>query len=222
MRKSRGISWAAVLLCGAAAHGQSLNIDVGEPDTGPPPSYAAAGRDGIWNTVLAAHNTTVSGLVDLDGNATPVTLRQIGGLELLAVDDPATAGADAWLLDDFLVTYDPVLESCIFLANLEPGLYEVLLYARMPDPRVLSYSDVDQEPGNPHSTVGGAWTGQHEELVSYSRHLAEVTADGFLNLHSGVVPDADPALGAAFNALQVLRVDVFADGFESGDVSGWP
>ena len=198
-----------------------MNIEIGEPGSGPPATYAAAGRAGEWNNMLAAHGTTEGGLVDLQGNPTPVTLRQIGGLELLVDADPTITGNDALLMDDFLVTYDSVLESCIFLDNMQPGTYEVLIYARMPDPAVFSYTDVDQEPGNPHSIVGGTWPGAHGELISYSRHLSIVDASGQLNLHSGVVPAADPDFGAALNALQVLRVDIFADGFETGDTSRW-
>lgn len=220
-RVSPALILATYVLCTVAAYGQSLNIEVGEPGSGPPSTYAAAGRAGVWNNMLAAHGTTVGGMVDIQGNPTPVTLRQFGGLELLIDVDPTITGDDALLMDDFLITYDAVLESCVFLANMEPGTYEVLVYARMPDPSVFSYSDVDQEAGNPHSTVGGVWSGQHQELVSYSRHLAVVTENGQLNLHSGVVPAADPALGAALNGLQILRVDVFADGFETGDTSRW-
>ncbi len=221
MTASRALILTVSLLSAAAAGAQSLNIEVGEPGSGPPATYGAAGRAGVWNNMLAAHATTEGGLVDINGNPIPVTLRQIGGLELLTDNDPAVTGDDALLLDDFLVTYDSILESCIFLDHLEPGSYEVLVYARMPDPAVLSYSDVDQAPGNPPSIVGGVWPAAHAELISYSRHLAEVGADGELNLHSGIVPGANAALGAALNALQVLRVDIFADGFETGDTSRW-
>jgi hypothetical protein len=169
----------------------------------------------------AAHGTTTGGMVNLQGEPIPVTLLQIGGPELVLDSDPTTSGNDAALLDDYLVTYDAALESCVFLAQLEPGDYEVLIYARMPDPAVPSYTDVDQEPDNPHSTVGGPWSGQHQELVSFSRHLASVGQDGRLDLHSGIVPGFDPGLGAALNGLQVLRIDVFADGFESGGLTAW-
>ncbi len=220
MPVSRAFIPAAWLLA-AAAGGQSLNIDVGDAGSGPPATYAAAGQAGVWNSMLAAHGTTEGGVLDLHGNPTPVTLTQIGGLELLTENDPTITGDDALLLDDFLVTYDPVLESCIFLDNLEPGTYEVLIYARMPDPEIFSYTDVDQEPDNPHTNVGGSWTGGHQELISYSRHLATVGAGGDLDLHSGIVPAADPALGAALAGLQMLRLDIFADGFETGDTSRW-
>ncbi len=203
------------------ASGQSINLDVGEPGTGPPATYAAAGRAGVWNVDPATHGATSPELVDIHGNPTAVTLTQIGGLDLMDLPDPTVTGDDAELLDDFLITFNAGLESCIFMNNLEPGTYEVLVYARMPDPAVSSYSDVDQEAGNPFSIVGGVWSGQHDELISYSRHLAVVDAEGSLDLHSGIVPGADESLGAALNGLQILRVDIFTDSFESGDVSGW-
>ena len=211
----------AALSVAAPLVSQSFNVDIGMSGNGPPSSYTAAGRAGVWNVTEAAHGTTSSGLVDLHGAYIPVTLRQIGGLDLIEGDDPATVGADGLLLDDFLVTYDAGLESCVFLAEVEPGEYEVLIYARMPETDVDSYTDVDEEPGNPHSIVGGPWPGQHQELVSYSRHQATVGPSGQLNLHSGIVPAANPADGAALNGLQVLRVDVFADGFEVGGTGAW-
>lgn len=206
----------------ATAGAQSLNLDFGTAGTGPPATYAAAGRAGTWNSIPAAHGTTTSGLVDLSGAATGVSLAQIGGLALLDQNDPAVTGDDALLLDDFLVTYNDGLESCIFLDGLQPGTYAVLVYARMPDPAVKSYTSVDQEPGFPHHSVGGTWTGAHKELASFSRHLAVVAPSGDLDLHSGIVPGANEALGAALNGMQVIQlVSVFADGFEGGDTSAW-
>jgi hypothetical protein len=84
----------------------------------------------------------------------------------------------------------------------------------MPAPAVASYTSVDQEAGFPYYSVGGAWSGGHALLMSYSRHLAVVGPDGDLDLHSGVVPGAQAALGAALNGLQVLRLDLFENGFE--------
>jgi hypothetical protein len=213
----------AAALVGPPLRGQALNIDFGEPGDGPSPSYAAAGLPGAWNSLIAAHGTTTPDLLGLDGVPTAVSLRQIGGLDTPTAVDPATTGDDSLLMDDYLVTFDADLESCIFLDGVAPGAYEVLIYAWMPNqPGVFSYTSVDQEPGFPHHEVGGAWPGGHRELVTYSRHLAVVGPDGDLDLHSGIVPGADPALGAALNALQIRPIDaIFADGFESGDTSGW-
>jgi hypothetical protein len=205
---------------GGGAGAQSFNFDFGATTSGPPASYAAAGLAGHWNALLAAHGTTTGGLVDVDGAATGATIRQIGGLALLDEPDPAISGDDALLMDDFLVTYSPTLESCLFLEGLQPGSYEVLIYARMPQTWVGSYTSVDQEPGIPYSVVGGSWQGAHAPLASYSRHVAIVDASGYLYLHSGIVPGANPLEGAALNGLQV-RLARFADSFESGTTGAW-
>ena len=86
----------ATITTGAAA--QSINIDIGEPGTGPSPTYAAAGWAGVWNSIPADHNTTTFGLLGLDGQPTDVRVWQFGGLEFLGVHDPATSGEDARLL----------------------------------------------------------------------------------------------------------------------------
>ena len=55
--------------------------------------------------------------------------------------DPRVSGSrdDAALLNDALITYDPGLESCLFVNGLEPGMYEVTMYAWMPNaPSVFS------------------------------------------------------------------------------------
>jgi len=201
---------------------QDMNFDFGAPGDGPSATYGAAGQVGHWNSLLAAHGGgSTSGLLDIYGAATSVSISQIGGLAMLDVNDPAVTGDDALLLDDFLVTYNPGLESCLYVNGLQAGTYEVLVYARMPDPAVLSYTSVDQEPGFPHWSVGGVWTGQHAELVSYSRHFAVVAPSGDLDLHSGIVPGADPLLGAALSGLQIRRIDLFSDGFELGDLEAW-
>jgi hypothetical protein len=209
---------AALSAAGPAA-GQSINIDFGEPGAGPPAGYAAAGLPGVWNSLRGDHAVTVANLVGLDGAPTAVSLRQIGGFQTLLADDPDTSGSDGLLMDDYLVTFSAGLESCIYLDNVRPGTYEVLIYARMPaQPLVGSYTSVDQEPGFPHFTVGGVWPGGHQELVTYSRHLAMVGADGNLDLHSGIVPGANAALGAALNGLQIRLLDaLFAHGFEASD-----
>ena len=222
-RTARNVVLAAATLGAAqagAAGAQSFNLDFGSGLSGPPSTYAAAGVAGHWNALPAAHGTTTTGLIDVDGAVTGASLRQIGGLALVDFPDPAISGDDALLMHDFLVTYDEDLESCIFLEQMQPGTYEVLIYARMPNPLVLSYTSVDQEPGVPYSSVGGVWPGAHAPLVSYSRHLARVDFTGWLYLHSGIVPGYDPLLGAALNGLQV-RLASFADGFESGDTSAW-
>ena len=56
--------------------------------------------------------------------------------------------------------------------------------------------------------------------MTYSRHVAIVGPDGNLDLHSGIVPGANAALGAALNGLQIRLLDaLFADGFDQPDAT---
>jgi hypothetical protein len=209
------------LVAGAgSARGQALNVDFGEPDNAPSAAYGAAGSPGVWNSFRADQGEEET-LVDVAGGSTTVTLHQVGGTDTPTVEDPSTSGEASLLMDDYLVTFTASLETCIFLEGVAPGSYEVLIYAWMPnDAAVLSYTNVDQEAGNPHYEVGGSWPGFQEELTTFSRHWAEVGVDGRLDLHSGIVPGAEELLGAALNGLQIRPV-LFGDGFESGDIGRW-
>ncbi len=212
---ARGLLLIALSATASPLNAQSLNIDFGEPGAGPASTYAAAGLPGVWNSLRGDHGVTTHNLVGLDGQPTAVSLLQIGGLDTPTVVDPDTSGDDALLMDDYLVTFSPTLESCIFLDGVAPGRYEVLIYARMPNqPDVLSYTSVDQEPGVPYFEVGGPWPGGHQPLITYSRHVAVVGLDGNLDLHSGIPPGANAADGAALNGMQIRRLDLFSDGFE--------
>ncbi len=213
---TRTFLFAALLVTTAlslapAASAQSINIDFGPVDPKDPaahqPSstYAAAGLPGYWNSIPAFHTTTTFDLIDRAGNVTPVRLLQIGGTQTLLGVDPATSGDDERLMDDHLITYNAV-ESCLFFDGLEPGTYTMLLYARMPNkPGVMSYTDCDEEPGNPYYQVGGVWPGGHEVLVTYSRHVAIVSENQRLRAHSGLVPGGTPSEGAALNGVQLHR-----------------
>ncbi|HKQ50635.1 MAG TPA: hypothetical protein VJZ71_21370 [Phycisphaerae bacterium] len=196
------------LIVTSAAMGQSFNVAVGPTLVQPSPAYGAAGVAGYWNAIPAYHNTTTNDIRQLDGTVTNVDVWQYGGTELRSTNDPGTSGNDARLMDYCQVTYTTNLETCLFFYNLQLGEYEVLNYAMMPaEPGVLSYTSCDEEPGQPHHTVGGAWPGQHVEEVTYSRHRAVVTAaNGLLRLHSGIVPGEDPAMGAAFNGVQIRKL----------------
>lgn len=215
-RMSQTVGLALLMVC-HGADAQSLNIDFGLPADGPSSSYAAAGLPGYWNSIPAYHGTTTFNLKNLAGVATPVQLQQIGGTELLTTNDPMTGGDHGRLMDDYLVTYSASLESCLFIRNLEPGWYEMLTYAWMPSQSaVKSYTSCDEEPGFPHYQVGGAWADGHQQIVTYSRHFAQPDAT-FLRIraHSGIVPGANPAMGAALNGIQLRKLkagDVTHDG----------
>ena len=197
-----------LFICGSLCPlgAQSFNIDFGEPMTGPPPGYEAAGLAGVWQSLVAEHGTTSANLVALDGTVTTVSLRQIGGTENLLVADPTIQGDHADLMHDFLITYNDAVESCLFFQNLAPGRYQVIIYALFPAaPAILSYTNCDEEENNPHYAIGGAWSGEHIPTISYAYHDALVT-NGTLQVHSGIVPDADPELGAALNGIQIRHL----------------
>ena len=112
---------------------QSFNLDFGQPEDGPSSDYRAAGRAGFWNSLLAEHNTTTFNLRDVKGNVTGARLYQFGGTETISSVDPSTEGEDSLLLDDYLVTHNTNLESCLFFRGLQTGVYEVLIYGWMPN-----------------------------------------------------------------------------------------
>ena len=87
---------------------------------------------------------------------------------------------------------------------------------------VLSDTFVDQEIGIPHYSVGGPWPGGHQELITYSRHVATVTADGRLDFHSGIVPGGGPrGRRRPERRPDLLLGEIFADGFETGSTARW-
>ncbi len=198
-----------ILAYGAGARGQSFNIAFGPPNVVPSPDYGAAGLPGTWNAMVAANGTTTFNLIDINGTVTDVRLTQVGGSATLSVNDPGTGSDDAALMDHFLVTYTPTLETCLFVNALDDGLYEAIIYAMMPAAaNVVSYTSSDQEPGFPHEVVGGEWPGFHIEGVTYSRHYCVVGPPypGRLWMHSGIVPGQNPASGAALNGVQIRKL----------------
>ena len=209
---------AAILSLAGAASGQSFNIDIGPGAVAPPDTYAGAGQPGHWESLPATQGVDYNNLVDVNGVTTGVGFTQVGGTQTLTVADPALSGSDAQLMNDYLVSFTTI-ENCLFFNGMEPGTYEVIIYARMPaQPTVFSLTNVDQEPGNPHLYVGGEWPGQHEEGISYSVHIAEVTGSLALGMHSGVPPDGSFADGAALNGVQIRKIeqvvgDLDGDGF---------
>lgn len=224
----RPMSAAGVfLLCAGAAFGQSFNIDFTSHGAPPSETYAGAGdQPGVWNSVNPPNFGATVPLFGLDGNLTDVTIVNLGGEELQGFAGPVGASADEHaLMSDCLITRNASLESCIFFAGLEAGMYEVTIYAWMPDaPGVLSWATVDEAPGTGQN-VGGEWAGQQELGVTYSRHTAEVLADGRLRTHSGIAAGADAALGAAMNGIQITLLgacpaDIDGDGMVgSGDLA---
>ncbi len=142
-----------ILLFFAPAAGQSINISFGT-GFGPSSDYGAAGEAGFWNHITGEQSVTFS-LFGLDGAPAGVTVSNFGGTELLSENHPGTTGNDQLLLDQFLVTYTPNLETCLFFNGLEPGTYRVTTYAWLPSlPLERSWVTVDD------ATQGGIPVGR--------------------------------------------------------------
>lgn len=206
-RASGAGALALALLAAPAASAQSLNVDFGLPADAPSSSYAAAGLPGVWNSIEGQDAPeTIYPLVGLDGTPTGVTLHNIGGTDLLSASDPSVSGDDGALLNDALLTFTSSLETCLFVDGLEPGTYEVLMYAWMPSaPGVRSR--VRHDLGATTADVGGAWTGAHVEGVTFARHVLVIGADGFMGSHSGIVPGMPESAGAALDGFQLRLID---------------
>ena len=189
---------------------QSFNVDVGQPGSQPPATYAAAGQAGVWNSLTAEHITPFTTgptpddvlLVDINGNQTSVGFHQFGGMDLQAANDPNLSGDSASLLNDYMATHSVPLENCMYLNGLEPGTYEVITYAWMPNnPFNMQLVRFDNLPGE-IDLVGGVWPGDHVEGVTYNREVFDVV-DGHIGWHVGIPTGGATEPGAAFNGFQI-------------------
>jgi len=193
-----------LLAIATTAAGQDFNVDVGLPGSQPSSSYAAAGQAGFWNSVLAESGADDVLLVDVNGNSTSVGFHQIGGMELVTTVDSSVSGDDAALLNDYVATHSLTLENCMYLNGLENGTYEVITYAWMPNsPMTLQEVFFDGLPGS--TLVGGPYSGQHEQGITYSREVFEVTF-GHIGWHAGIPVGFPAEPGAAFNGFQIRRL----------------
>ncbi|HWN81833.1 MAG TPA: hypothetical protein VNM87_07040 [Candidatus Udaeobacter sp.] len=177
---------AALVISGwQAVEAQSFNVDFGAPGTAPSATYGAAGLPGTWNVVGALNAGQRQNLVDLAGAASSARIYQIGGAQILENDVPGTTGDDAGLMDDMFIGFNNPVDVCIWVENLVPGDYQVLIYAMTPgDPSLLSRVRVDD--GNPGPTmVGGAWPGSHQAGVTYAAFNVTITGT-VIGLHSGL------------------------------------
>ena len=210
---------ASCLAVAGAAHGQSLNVDFGLAADAPSSTYAAAGLPGTWNSIPGVTGTTYP-LVGLDGRPTGVTISQIGGTELRSFTDPSVTGDAARLMNDALLTFDPGLEVCLFINGLAPGTYEVLMYAWMPTAPAVQ-SRVRHDLSTTTFNVGGAWPGGQVEGVTYARHTLVIGSAAFMGSHSGIVPGAVAANGAALGGFQLRLLGSSSDaGVDAGVDTG--
>ncbi len=202
---------AWIALCAVSvATAQHINIDFGQPGTGPATTYGAAGLAGLWNSIEGEHTTPSQSpqahdyaLRDVYGLTTAVGMHQFGGLALIDDPDPVLTDADdAIFLQDGLITFNPSLDSCLYFNGLIPGTYEVTTYAWRPNhPEVVSESFIDNTPGV--LLTSGAWPGAHAEGVTYVRHMVTVNNNGFMGPHSGLPVEGNTMWGSVLNGMQL-------------------
>lgn len=200
-------TWILALLAAVTpAAAQSINIDLGFPGNGPPPTYRAAGLPGFWHSFAPTEWGVFHDLSDLSGNPVSARVRQIGGTEMVEASFHGSGpeGGDAILLGDALITHQ--IENCLFFENLENGTYEVTTYAWMPTaPETLNHVWIDFHPDEP--MIGGGWPGELEQGTVFARHEF-VTSNGVINLHSGIPTGDGPEPGAALNGVQLRLMTV--------------
>ena len=175
---------AAGLAIASPAFAQSFNVDFGSGNA-PGAAYAAVGASGAWNLVGVLPPAQRQSLISLQGGPSNARIYMIGGTALLESDDPLTTGDDESLLDDMLIGFNDPVDVCVWVEGLTNGTYGVVLYAMTPNEAARTCrTRVDDSP-QPPTEVGGAWPGQHEELVTYSTFSVGVT-NGTIGLHSGL------------------------------------
>jgi hypothetical protein len=204
-----------VVAVAVPALGQSINVDFGPASSAPPHSYAAVGQAGTWNaypTLLPEYQRF--NMVNQFGRPIPARIYNSGATDLLTHHIPGTAGGDAALMDDMLLSHNNPVDACIWVEHLLGGTYQVIIYAMTPDdPTLLSRVRVDSGAPGP-VMVGGAWPGMHVEGVTYERFTVDVPPDGTIGLHSGLYGGN---IQSGINGFQLVRgvacpADVNGDG----------
>jgi hypothetical protein len=174
-----------ILLLAASASAQSLNVDLGL-NAAPSSSYGgAAGQAGTWNEVDGVALVDDVPLVDLDGQATTVT-----------VSSPVTSGVGATycylngggdegaLMGDSMHQADFVAQNRdveLNFVGLENGWYQVYTYSWNPCSATSSVVGVGGSPDFRSACGDNDWPGGQRYRRTFVRHRKLVT-DGTLNI----------------------------------------
>jgi hypothetical protein len=192
MMMFRAPALLGALTIAAGAQAQSMNIDFGTATPIPSSSYgAAAGSVGVWNVYGGG---AASGLLDLSGNPTGVSISGTGGF---ASDfmDPLTTGDDDALLDDFLAI--PFFETYT-VSGIAAGTYDVYVTTWTFGP-LSSGIEVN---GLGMQVIGGVWTGGFTQGVTHSLHTVTLASTQNLVID---VSSIDGALGT-ISGVQIVLV----------------
>ena len=189
-----------------------LNIDLGDVFFGDPSDAygAASGQTGRWNSVGLLVTTD---LLDTAASSTAVSI---------SVDADSAGGAagqclnpdDQALMDDNIFTYQGTWT--VILAGLANGFYEVYLYAPTHPSAATGNMVVN---GVFVASIPGSLACEFSFGVSTVRMWVEVL-NGTISLVGDWAQTGFDNVGLA--GLQLRGpVDIFADGFESGDTTAW-
>ncbi|MDF1810478.1 MAG: GC-type dockerin domain-anchored protein [Phycisphaerales bacterium] len=199
----RLLSVGAIATCSTFATAQSFNVEFGTPETSPSDTYAAVGLPGLWNTFSSMPNFMRLPLLGLDGEPIAADIMNIGFDNIESAENVSTFGDNESLLDDCFTSFNDPIDGCIFLRFVEPGEYQVIMYALAPDDdSLLSRLRIDQNEEEPEF-VGGQWVGVHQDGMSYMSQIATVGSDGRLDIHSGL-PSGN--LRSILNGFQVVQL----------------
>jgi len=192
-----------VMVCGGVANAQSINLEWGSPETAPSAEYAAVGLPGVWNTFQEMSPGVRLPLVGLNGDPVPADVLNIGFDIIESAANPLTSGEHEALLDDCYTSFNDPIDGCLFFNGLEPGEYEVIMYAVAPDDAALTNRLRVDENVLPPEFVGGEWTGQHVDGLSFLRQRATVGNDGRLGVHSGLI---GANIRSVLNGMQIIKL----------------
>ena len=207
-------SLAAALVAPCAA--QSFNVDMAIGLSVPAAGYAAAaGQPGFWNGVPNPYPNAFA-LKGLAGEATEVTLKTTGGMDLMLNVPPngsKTSGNDQRLMDDI---WDPgggvPGGGTIRLDGMSPGFYTVFVYASAPDD--ISYRTGVRVNGSDILFIGGNWPRpvSFAAPITHAGFAAEGGSDRVLTI------EVAQWIGySSVNGFQVIRAGTFCRGDLDGD-----
>jgi len=192
-----------------------INIDFGALLNGPDSNYAGAGTAGFWNTLDFVGTSGVSGIMDVEGNLTGVSIATSQNMVDVTPSSQPFLNDDGLILGDYLVGGSNTFT--MSFAGLDEGLYSVIVYTvgRQDFARsstVAPFGDVLALETNT-----GLYAGLLDEGVTHSIHEVNVgvsglsleissPADGFVNaIQISAVPEtATSALLMAFCALAIV------------------
>ena len=184
----RTLACAALGAASPALATQSINVDIGSTAFGfgvPSSAFgAASGSQGTWNGIDA--DAMVNGspvfnsgpLLDTAGSMTAVSIEfdSMGlGFGAAEFDEPSTQGDDQALLD---VVFCVNGLHTMTVSGLQPGAYEVYVYAMAPDDPLEFTTVAVQGSPDPLATVGGDFALGYQRNVTHSLHNVTVAASG--------------------------------------------